>query len=302
MKVTGDKPGVLCAGRLYCDLVFSDLADMPALGTETFAGSLGLHAGGGAFITAAYLSALGRPAYLAAILPSEPFREPVLADVSAFGVNVSLSRPAPPGTDPQVTAVVSTGEDRAFLTRADGPAIPRLTVDMLHGLGIGHLHIGELRTLDENTWLLELARAAGLTVSLDCGWDNRLGPEVASLIASVDLFLPNADEARLLRALGLPELCCDLTVVKNGVKGAVALTAEARIQREAQPARVVDTTGAGDAFNGGFLDRWLSDAPLPDCLAAGNVCGAAAVQAIGGTGGAELAGAELRAAVLNTAT
>ena len=45
----------------------------------------------------------------------------------------------------------------------------------------------------------------------------------------------------------------------------------------------VDTTGAGDSFNAGFLHRWLQEAPLADCLRLGAACGALSTRSLGGT-------------------
>ena len=59
MSTGSGHANVLCVGRLYCDLIFTDLPRMPTAGTEVFAGGMGLHAGGGAAITAGHLSALG---------------------------------------------------------------------------------------------------------------------------------------------------------------------------------------------------------------------------------------------------
>lgn len=289
MTVSGpDAPerrrGIVCVGRLYCDLVFSGVPRFPTPGTEVFAAGLGLHAGGGAFLTAAYAAALGRPASLAAVWPGSPFGAVVAADVAAAGVDVSLSVPAAEANDPQITVVIGGQQDRAFLTRRSGPAAPALTVAQLERLGAAHLHIGELTTLAEQPELVPLARAAGLTVSLDCSWDDDLGVAEAALIADVDIFLPNEAEAARIAALGVA--AAPLTVVKCGAAGARAHRAGQEWSVGADPVeRVVDATGAGDAFNGGFLDAWLSGAGIEASLRAGGRCGAAAVQAPGGTGG-----------------
>lgn len=276
---------VLCVGRLYCDLVFTGVPRMPTLGTEVFAEDLGVHAGGGAFITAATLAALGRPAALSAVLPAPPFDAPVSAEIEAAGVDIALSQPAAQGAAPQVTVAIVQGGDRAFLTKASGAAVPNLDADALRTSGAAHLHIGELRSLKEHPGLLEAARTAGMTVSLDCSWDDALGPEDVRLIGGVDLFLPNAEEDARLAAFGLGRDYAPLTVVKRGGEGATALTGGRSIDVPGLSVAVVDTTGAGDAFNGGFLDRWLDGAPLEACLEAGNACGAATVQHAGGTGG-----------------
>ena len=73
-----------------------------------------------------------------------------------------------------------------------------------------------------------------------------------------------------------------LIVVKNGSKGAQALVNGEWINRSVELATVIDATGAGDAFNGGFLVGWLSGDTIENCLDAGNRCGSAAVTKPGG--------------------
>ena len=285
---------VLCAGRLYADLVFTDLPRMPTAGTETFAGGASLHAGGGAFITAAWLAASGRESRMAGVLPAAPFGEAVAEEVARAGVVPAPLEPAPAGADPQVTVALARGGDRAFVTRRAGPAVP--VVD-LAAPGLAHLHVGELATLAEAPALLGEARAAGLTVSLDCAWDDGLTAIEAALVRDVDLFLPNAAEAARLGALGVaPGQGRALWVVKRGADGAVAHAAGGPVHRPARAADVVDATGAGDAFDAGFLDLWLEGAPLADCLDRGAACGALAVTRPGGaTAARELRGASLPA-------
>ncbi|TFL18328.1 carbohydrate kinase family protein [Jannaschia formosa] len=276
------RDGVLCVGRVYCDLVFTGLPRMPTPGTETFAGGLTLHPGGGAAITAAYLAALGRPAFLAAHLPAAPFDTGVADRLAALGVDLSFCAPAT-SPEPQMTVAMVQEGERAFLTRDAGDAVPPLDAGALRGAGIGHLHVGELKTLVERPDLLDLAEAAGLTVSLDCGWDDGVTAAVAPLIARADLFLPNAEEMARLEALGLQPRGRVATVIKMGAEGS-ALPGAAPVP--APEAESLDTTGAGDAFNGGFVDAWLSGAALEACQRAGNACGALAVAHAGGTAGA----------------
>ncbi|NNL18955.1 MAG: carbohydrate kinase [Boseongicola sp.] len=276
---------VLCAGRLYCDVVFTGSPRLPTLGTEVFAEGLSLHAGGGAFITGATLSALGDHASQLSVLPAAPFDAPVLAQLKAQNVSSKLCAAAPKGSDPQITVAIPCGNDRAFLTRAPGAALP--SVDVAELAGFSHLHIGELGTLEEVPGLLDLAREAEMTVSLDCGWQDKFSVEAATLIEKVDVFLPNQRELEALMSVGVPELCASLTVVKNGENGARAITRGQSIwlQERSKPVPMVDATGAGDAFNGGFVSQWLKGASLEACLRQGNFCGAASVQSAGGVGG-----------------
>lgn len=284
----GNKPVILCAGRIYCDLVFADVPRMPTLGSETFAGGLSLHAGGGAFNSAVAFSALGWTSALLGTLPAAPFDVPVLDEAAALGLDMSLCVPAAPGSSPQVTVAMALQNDRSFLTHKAGLAFPPLNPDADTCGSIKHLHIGELKSLCEAPELVSKARRAGWSVSLDCGWDDdllRAGAEVAEFISAVDVFLPNESEYAALRASGLPEECCRITVVKEGSTGARATMNGTTVHRSAFPAEVVDTTGAGDAFNGGFLSAWLAGESLETSLENGNRCGAMAVQHAGGTSG-----------------
>jgi sugar/nucleoside kinase (ribokinase family) len=279
--VTG-RLDILAAGRIYCDLVFSGLDAPPAAGREVYAATLTLTAGGGAFITAAHAAALGLGAGLMGVLPAAPFDAAVRAEAAALGI-ADHTAPAPPGTEPQVTCAIVTGDDRAFVTRRPGAALAEAQALP----PARHLHIGEASTALDHPWLVPRARAMGMTVSLDCAWDGALfsRPGLAEMIAAVDLFLPNAEEAAALAAAGVPVAPRLATVVKCGGAGARLLPAGggAAVEAPALPVRVVDPTGAGDAFNAGFLAAWLDGAPLPEALHLGIACGG---DAVGRTGGA----------------
>lgn len=284
-----DRPVVLCVGRLYCDLIFTDLPRMPTMGTEVYAGGLGVHAGGGAFITAAHLAALGHGSALAAMLPPQPFGALLSHDLARAGLDLGLCRTLPADDDPQVTVALVGGDDRAFVTRRSGPAFPPLDVNDLTALGVSHVHVGELASLVERPEIVDVARRAGATVSLDCSWDEGLvAADIAAVIARVDLFLPNEAEMRHLVEIGVPSALFPLTAIKQGAAGATLLIDGAQIHLPAQPVSVTDTTGAGDAFNAGFLSAWLDGAPPEACLRAGNAQGA---QAIARRGGFHAAGA-----------
>lgn len=287
---TAARPAVLCVGRLYCDLIFTNVPRMPTLGTEVFTGGLGIHAGGGGPITAAWLASLGHATTLASYLPAEPFRDHLSAEIARAGVDLSLSRPAAADLDPQLTVSIVASEDRAFLTRRPGAPCPDLTVADIRRAGVGHVHIGELSTLIERPGLLAAAREAGVTVSLDCGWDETLErAEIGQLLAGIDVFLPNAAEADHLDRLGVPARAAKLAVIKRGAGGASALVDGTEIHDPALGATPIDSTGAGDAFNAGFLSAWLAAEPLAGCLRAGNATGARAIARRGGFPAAEAA-------------
>ncbi|MFB0628893.1 carbohydrate kinase family protein [Streptomyces sp. AB3(2024)] len=206
----------------------------------------------------------------------------------------------PTGT---VVALVGKDAERTFLT--DSGASLRLSpADWAPALldGAAHLHLsGYLFFADSSRELalvaLRAARTRGVPVSVDpasAGFLAALGPErFMAAVAGVGALLPNEDEARLLA--GLPEPAgvaraaeelsrrVPLVVVTRGTGG--ALVAEAgRITAEvaAEPADAVDTTGAGDAFTGGFLAARLAGSDPVEAARAGCRAAAEAVTRIGG--------------------
>ena len=89
--------------------------------------------------------------------------------------------------------------------------------------------------------------------------------------------------ARLAEALRRLSNADNTVVVKKGEQGAIA-TARGSESVEVASIRVdaLESTGAGDAFNGGFLNAWMDGAPLRDCLLAGNICGSLSTRSPGG--------------------
>lgn len=284
---------VLSTGRLYCDLVFRGLEAMPRLGEERFADDIAIVPGGGGFITAAHLVGLGRPAALLARLGEDPFSQSLLPVLEGSGVELAfLERAADAG--PQLTVAMVQAGERAFLSRRAGAARPATLPAALGDISACHLHIAEFATLAEIPHLVTDARHHGLTVSLDPSWDDALirSPDLVARCNGIDVFLPNASEARAIAA-------CDdldeagrrlarhfpLVVIKDGGAGARLYQGEDTLALPAAPCQaVLDTTGAGDAFNAGFLAAWLRGNLPERALAEGIACGTLSVESIGGAG------------------
>jgi len=74
-----------------------------------------------------------------------------------------------------------------------------------------------------------------------------------------------------------------LIALKNGSAGAIVQHRKERLQVASVPLDPVDTIGAGDSFNAGFLAAWLSGADLHACALTGNITGGLSTQKAGGT-------------------
>jgi sugar/nucleoside kinase (ribokinase family) len=114
-------------------------------------------------------------------------------------------------------------------------------------------------------------------------------PAVRRALAAVDVFMPNlreaqrltgaADAASALTALGA---LCRLVVIKAGADGAFAVApGSAPVHAPAITVVPVDTTGAGDSFNAGFVKAWLEGRPVVECLRWGNAVGGLSTTAPG---------------------
>lgn len=109
-----------------------------------------------------------------------------------------------------------------------------------------------------------------------------------AVLPYLDLFLPNDTEAMAIAGEDTLELALEwmsqrvkLAVVTIGSKGAVAVTSHGRTYQPTIPAQVVDATGAGDAFNAGFIYGWKVRSSVSEGLIWGCAAGTCAVGVVG---------------------
>ncbi|MCS0637368.1 PfkB family carbohydrate kinase [Streptomyces sp. LP05-1] len=217
----------------------------------------------------------------------------------ASGVRPVLVRD-PEAPTATVVALVDAAAERTFLT--DSGASLRLTAEDVATQpweGVGHLHLSGYLFFGEVSRPAALAAVSaaadrGVPVSVDpasAGFIERHGTDrFLADLAGVDLLLPNGDEAALLTGLADPGAAAvalsrrvPLVVLTLGAEGALIAADGRLIARVPAPAvRPVDSTGAGDAFTGGFLAARLAGAGPAEAAEAGCAAGAEAVAVVGG--------------------
>lgn len=289
---------VLVVGDLFVELVMSGFASWPpAPGEEIFAERFYREAGGGAAITASALAKLGVKAGVLGSIGTVDGQW-ILERLRTNGVDVSTIQQT--GVEPTaVTVSVSSPADRTFLTymganRELGSAIRQATSQDIFTKS-GHVHLACAPEPDQMKSLLNVLSEKSCTISIDVGWHPEWlsNEKCREALCEVDIFFPNEREAslmtseteprRMLEALG--EMGLDQVALKLGSAGAALLYDGAILFQQAITVDAVDTTGAGDCFDAGFLFAWLRGDNPQDCLKAGTVCGALSTRFMGGIAG-----------------
>jgi sugar/nucleoside kinase (ribokinase family) len=286
------KYDVLVVGDYFIDLIFTGLPRLPVLGEEVYSQGFEMIPGG-TYNTAIALHRLGMKVGWAVDFGNDDFSRLVIGRAQEEGLDASLfvhhDRPLR-----RITVSASLPQDRAFLTFVDpDPPVPAaikaLGTANARALYVGGLYSGPM--LDVG---LGLVRLKGMKMIMDGNLGapvSLVEPAVKKAIRNVDLFLPNAREARFLTGMEdldqamqrLGELCT-LVVVKDGQYGAHAYQDGRFFHAPGLSLTPVDTTGAGDCFSAGFVAAWMKDLPVSECLKWGNVVGGLSTQAHGGTG------------------
>ena len=288
---------IIVGGDLFVDLIMGGFSEWPRPGTEAFARELHSDVGGGAAISACGLARLGsRTAVLGSV--GRDRGEWVANRLKSFGVITSLLR-FDPVEPTAVTVAISTPEDRTFLTyRGSNRHFPAMLAEAAASGQLArarHIHLTWAPDLDTAAELFATIRRQGCSISLDVGWheDWLADPRALGLLPMLDIFFPNEVEARRMTGENghegilhkLASSGARRVALKLGPDGAALLWDGDIMRVKPCPVRPIDTTGAGDCFNAGFLHFWLQGEPPLACLRAGNFCGAASTEAYGGVAG-----------------
>jgi sugar/nucleoside kinase (ribokinase family) len=285
---------VLAVGDYYLDLIFSGLPCFPELGKEIVGTGFAMLPGGG-YNAAVAMHRLGLRVGWAADFGNDEFSRIAIDRARAEGMDPGLfvrhDRPLR-----RITVAASYPQDRAFISYRDpDPRVPAalrgLAKASARAVYVPGFYCGPLFGAG-----LALVRARRMSLFMDGNAQEEVDVRdraARAALRAVDVFLPNAREARAMtgradledamRTLGE---FCRVVVVKDGAAGAHAFQQNERHILHAAAIQVTpaETTGAGDCFNAGFIRAWLDDKPLAECLRWGNIVGGLSTLAAGGSG------------------
>jgi sugar/nucleoside kinase (ribokinase family) len=288
---------VVVIGELNPDLILQNYGSFPALGKEVIVEDCVLTMGSATAICAMALAKLGNQVRFVSKVGPDTYGDFCTDILRKAGIDVTYVE-HDPAVKTGITVSVSSARDRALITYLgamgvyDAGGVPPAVFE-----GCDHLHMSayflQAGLRPHFAGLMRQARSQGLTTSLDPGFDpaETWGPDLRETLKEADVFFPNevelrgvtgeADEERAVRSLSNGRT---LTVAKLGARGCLTVFDGRTCKQGPFPVKPVDTTGAGDTFNAGFLHAWLRREPIEQCLRFGAACGALSTLASGGTG------------------
>ena len=285
-------------GEFFIDLIFYKLPRAPKLGEEVKTQYFAEFPGGGLATTALVAAGLGTSTAVVSRIGKEAqsnqsWQKLVRSGIFVGACEFSAKFPT------AMTVCAAYDGDRMMITydtinRSLRKLLARPAVrGQLHKAK--HLHLA-CAVSPPQAWTpaIRRLRSQGLTISLDVGWNPEVlqSPRLPALLRECDFVFPNEIEARTMtgeksveRAARKLAQWVRVPVVKLGHDGCIVVQDEKALRLKSIHVHVVDATGAGDAFNGGFLHGYLSGWSLEDSLRAANICGAIATTRPGGPSG-----------------
>jgi sugar/nucleoside kinase (ribokinase family) len=230
--------------------------------------------GGSAANCAAIAGSLGLPVTFLGSVGSDVWSTPLLADLRKHHVNTEYLKRAAGNTGTCVALVDGLGERKFYSYRGVNESAPleipsSMFIKQHYCLHLSGYSFQEPNSRSTASGLLHEAKKQGLVISLDPSFlfARDLGAKGSDLLAQLDLFFPNREEAALISGKNDPAVAAKVlrvmgiktVVITLGEEGCLLLSdVNDEYIRMEPPARVVDTTGAGDAFCGGFLTGMLN--------------------------------------------
>jgi len=280
-------------GNLNIDLIIRGIREMPVWGQESMGSSHVAASAGQAGSLALGLANLGDRVAVVSILGGDEFGRQIHRDLAAAGVDLSAVEQIEGERTAITVGIVRNDGERSFVS--DFTPLDRFDENVVrrHWDELGRADVVCLVgifcvqkfALNEMTTILRELRKAGKTTVVDTGWDpGNWRPEtvgaINALLAEVDIFLPNLDEARAISGVTgaedaariLSERGPSTVVVKCGADGCLAVHRGDVHVLPALLTDVQDTVGAGDSFNAGFLHALVAGWPVSRRLAFGNAC------------------------------
>jgi sugar/nucleoside kinase (ribokinase family) len=290
-------PDVCVVGEINPDLILYGLPKELKPEQEAIIEGFQLTLGGSSAIFAHNLAVLGTRVSMIAKVGCDPMGKLSLEWLEAAGVDTAHILRSANGTPTGITVILAQPEHRFMLTYPGTMSeLAYDELDLVHVLSARHLHLASYflhRGLRPKiAELFRNAKAKGLTTSLDTNDDpeGQWSADLMEVLPSVDIFFPNEREAKkitqcvdLQQAMTKLSKLTRLVVVKLGAEGARSREGSREWSCPGLNVDTIDSVGAGDSFDAGYIHRFLEGASPQDCLEYANRIGAFSTTRAGGT-------------------
>jgi len=288
---------VCVVGEINPDLILYGLPKRLKPEQEYLIEGFRLTLGSSSAIFAHNLSVLGTRVGMISKIGADPLGKTSYDSLAKAGVDLTHVLAASSGTSTGLTVILAQSEHRFILTYPGTMfELSYEDLDLNYIFSARHLHVSSYflhkalrpRIAD----LFRAAKAKGLSTSLDTNDDpeDKWGGDLTNVLSFVDIFFPNEREAKriaatddLQQAVKKLSQVCGAVVVKLGAKGAIARKGSEEWRRDATPVTAVDSVGAGDSFDAGYIHRFLQGATPAQCLEYAGIAGALSTTWQGGT-------------------
>ncbi len=288
---------ILVAGEINPDLILTGDVKPEFNQVEKLVDSAALTVGSSSAIFACGAARLGLKVAFIGVCGDDVFGRFMLDEMQKRNVDVSNVIIRPRGQT-GLSVILNRNVDRSILTYC-GLIADLQASDIPDALlrQSRHLHVAsyflQTKLQPDLPALFQRAHSLGLTTSLDTNYDpSEKWIGFDELLSATDVFLPNKTEALSITKLDDVESAArqlanksKLAAIKLGAEGALACSQNNLTQSSSIPVNVVDTVGAGDTFDSGFMYGYLNNWPIEKTLRLACVCGAMSTQKAGGTEG-----------------
>lgn len=292
------KWGVFVYGDVNIDIVVPNVEKVPEPGQEEVIPVMETFVGGGAALFAMGAGRLALHPVFQGEVGDDCYGELIRAQFRERGVDDCLLRTS--STHKTGISISFTNKhDRSFLT-FPGTNV-NINIDAVDVAQVGkasHIHVtGYAGSANHDAYLRFLKKIkeeTQTTISFDVGWDasGEWNRRIYELFPYIDvLFMNQTESLHYSRCQTAREAAesfaekCGMAVIKLGKEGSIAIKDGQFFSASSYTVEAVDTTGAGDSFNAGFIYGFLSGKSMEECLKCGNGCGALSVTKLGGNTG-----------------
>ena len=292
---------IICVGILIEDTFCGPMRELPPEGRLLAIDAMPVKVGGCAANVAIDLARQGLTVNVAGCLGRDTAAKALITSLESQHVGCGHMVFSDQYPTSRTIILLVEGQDRRFIHMFGANQaltvghIQRAWLDGVKVFYLGGLFVMPAIRADELRELLKFCRSKGIVTVVDVvvlqQWTG--GDELNTLLPEIDYFLPNNDEARQITGLADPleqlrffeKRGAHTVIITQGKAGAIAARGGQYWQSGIYPAKVVDPTGSGDAFDAGVITAIRRGWDLPQMLAYASALGSSATRAVGTTDG-----------------